>query len=62
MAIAPWLGLVPSILVFRLFLTLYVQRLSVVPAITVSVATVFFVYVIFVRLLDVPVPTGPLGF
>jgi putative tricarboxylic transport membrane protein len=62
MAIAPWLGLVPSILVFLLFLTLYVQRLSVVPAITASVATVFFVYVIFVRLLDVPVPTGPLGF
>jgi hypothetical protein len=27
-AVAPWLGLVPSILLFLLFLTLYVQRLS----------------------------------
>jgi putative tricarboxylic transport membrane protein len=62
MAIAPWLGLVPSILLFLLFLTLYVQRLSVVAATTASVATVFFVYVIFVRLLDVPVASGPLGF
>ena len=62
LAIAPWLGLVPSILVFLLFLTLYVQRLSLVTGIGASVATVFFVYVVFVRLLDVPIPSGPLGF
>lgn len=62
LAIAPWLGLVPSILVFLLFLTLYVQRLSVLTGISASAATVFFVYVVFVRLLDVPIPSGPLGF
>lgn len=62
LAIAPWLGLVPSIFVFLLFLTLYVQRLSIVTGISASAATVFFVYVIFVRLLDVPIPSGPLGF
>ena len=62
MALASWLGLVPSILVFLLFLTLYVQRLSIVTAIGASVGTVFFVYVVFVRLLDVPIPSGPLGF
>lgn len=62
LAIAPWLGLVPSIFLFLLFLTLYVQRLSIVTGISASAATVFFVYVVFVRLLDVPIPSGPLGF
>jgi hypothetical protein len=62
LAIAPWLGLVPSILIFLLFLTLYVQRLSVLTGIGASSATVLFVYVVFVRLLDVPIPRGPLGF
>lgn len=62
LALVAWLGLVPSILVFLLFLTLYVQRLSVLTGIGASVGTVFFVYVIFVVLLDVPIPSGPLGF
>jgi len=62
LAIAPWLGLVPSIFGFLLFLTLYVQRLSVVTGIVASAATVLFVYVVFVRLLDVPISSGPLGF
>lgn len=61
-ALAPWLGLVPSILIFLLFLTLYVQRLSVFTGIAASVATVLFVYVVFVHLLEVPIPRGPLGF
>ena len=62
LAIESWLGLVPSIFVFLLFLTLYVQRLSVLTAIGASAGTVFFVYVVFVLLLDVPIPRGPLGF
>ena len=45
-----------------LFLTLYVQRLSIFAGIASSVGTVVFVYVVFVRLLDVPIPSGPLGF
>ncbi len=60
--IAPWLGLVPSILLFLLFLTLGVQRLPTVTAIGTSAVTVLFVYVVFVRLLEVPIPSGPLGF
>ena len=62
LALTPWLGLVSSILLFLLFLTLYVQRLSLVTGIGASVGTVFFVYVVFVRLLDVPITSGPLGF
>jgi hypothetical protein len=62
LALVAWLGLVPSILFFLLFLTLYVQRLSLLTGIGASVGTVFFVYVIFVVLLDVPIPSGPLGF
>jgi putative tricarboxylic transport membrane protein len=61
-AIAPWLGLIPSILLFLLFLTLYVQRLSVVTGIAASAGTVLFVYIVFVHLLDVPIPSGPLRF
>jgi hypothetical protein len=60
--ITPWLGLVPSILLFLLFLTLGVQRLPAVTALGASLATVVFVYVVFVRLLEVPIPVGPLGF
>jgi putative tricarboxylic transport membrane protein len=62
LAIVPWLGLLPSILVFLLFLTLGVQRLSLPVAIPTSVATVLFIYVVFVHLLGVPVESGPLGF
>jgi hypothetical protein len=60
--ITPWLGLVPSILLFLLFLTLGVQRLPAVTAIGASIATVLFVYVVFVYFLEVPIPRGPLGF
>ena len=61
-AITPWLGLVSSIFVLLLFLTLYVQRLSALSAIGASAGTVFFVYLIFVHFLDVPIPSGPMGF
>jgi hypothetical protein len=62
MALASWLGLVPAILLFLLFLTVYVQRLSIFTGIAASIGTVVFVYVVFVRLLDVPIPSGPFGF
>lgn len=59
--LVPWIGLVLSVFVFLLFLTLVVQRLSPVAGIGASVATVAFIYLVFVRFLAVPVPTGPLG-
>lgn len=61
LVVVPWLGFVPSVFVFLLFLTLGVQRLSVPLAVGTSVATVIFIYVVFVHLLGVPVPSGPLG-
>lgn len=60
--IADWLGLVSAILLFLLFLTLGVLRLHTLTAIGASAGTALFVYVVFVRLLEVPVPSGPLGF
>jgi putative tricarboxylic transport membrane protein len=60
--VADRLGLISAILLFLLFLTLFVQRLSPAIGIGASVGTVVFVYVVFVRLLDVPIPPGPLGF
>ena len=56
------LGLVVSILLFLLYLTLVVQRLAIGVGIGASVGTVAFVYVVFVYFLDVPIPKGPLGF
>lgn len=56
------LGLVASILLFLLFLTLVVQRLGIAVGIGASVGTVVFVYVVFVYSLGVPIPKGPLGF
>jgi putative tricarboxylic transport membrane protein len=55
------LGLVVSILLFLLYLTLFVQRHGVAVGIGASVGTVVFVYVVFVYCLEVPVPKGPLG-
>lgn len=56
------LGLVVSILLFLLYLTLLVQRLGIAVGIGASVGTVVFVYVVFVHFLEVPIPKGPLGF
>jgi putative tricarboxylic transport membrane protein len=56
------LGLVASILLFLLYLTLGVQRHGVATGVGASVGTVVFVYVVFVYFLDVPIPKGPLGF
>jgi putative tricarboxylic transport membrane protein len=62
MAAVPWIGFVAAIFVFLLFLTLAVQRLRLWAALGASVGTVLFVYIVFVRLLEVPIPAGPLGF
>jgi putative tricarboxylic transport membrane protein len=55
------LGLVVSILLFLLYLTLFVQRHGAAVGIGASVGTVVFVYVVFVYFLEVPIPKGPLG-
>lgn len=55
------LGLLPALFVFLLFLTLGVQRLSLRVGVGTSVATIVFIYLVFVYFLNVPIPTGPLG-
>ncbi|MGZ8267761.1 MAG: tripartite tricarboxylate transporter TctB family protein [Burkholderiales bacterium] len=55
------LGLALAILLYLLFLTVIVQRHSLVVAVGTSVGTVVFVYLVFVRFLEVPIPKGPLG-
>lgn len=59
--IVPPLGLLPALFLFLLFLTLGVQRLSLPFGVGASVATVVFIYLVFVYFLNVPIPTGPLG-
>ena len=60
--LVPVLGLALSILAFLLYLTLVVQRHTLVTGIGASLGTVVFVYAVFVYSLDVPIPKGPLGF
>jgi hypothetical protein len=56
------LGLVISLLLFLLYLTLFVQRHTARIGIGASAGTVVFVYLVFVYFLEVPIPKGPLGF
>jgi hypothetical protein len=60
--LVPYLGYATAVLAFLLFLTFAVQRLRPVVAVAASLMTVGFVYLVFVRLLGVPMPVGPLGF
>ncbi len=62
LSVVQWLGLALSILAFLLYLTLVVQRHSVVIGVGVSLGTVVFFYIVFVHFRGVPVPKGPLGF
>ena len=62
LAAEAYLGYATAVLLFLLFLTLVVQRLRLVVGVLASVITVAAVYVVFVRLLGVPMPVGPLGF
>ena len=62
LALVTYLGYVTAVLLFLLFLTLVVQRLRPVVGVLASTITVAMVYVVFVRLLGVPMPVGPLGF
>lgn len=55
------IGLVLAITMFLLYLTLIVQRHSLAIGTGASLATVGFVYVVFVYFLAVPIPKGPLG-
>jgi putative tricarboxylic transport membrane protein len=59
--LVPPLGLALAILAFLLYLTLVVQRHSLLIGIGASIGTVAFVYIVFVYFLDVPIPKGPLG-
>ena len=56
-----YLGYALAILAFLLYLTLIVQRHSLMTGIAASVGTVAFVWIVFVYFLDVPIPKGPLG-
>jgi hypothetical protein len=62
LALIPPLGMLLSLLLFLLFLSLAVERLQPAAAVGVSLGTVGFVYLVFQRFLNVPFPTGPLGF
>lgn len=59
--VMPWLGLLLALLAFLLFLTLVVQRHSLLVGAGASLGTVIFVYFVFVHFLEVAIPKGPLG-
>ncbi|WP_309080677.1 tripartite tricarboxylate transporter TctB family protein [Zhihengliuella sp.] len=60
--LVPLLGMIPALGLLVLALGLWVERRPVVPVVLTSVGAMVFAYIVFVRVLHVPVPTGPLGF
>ncbi len=60
--LAPTVGFVLAIGAALVVLTLGVERMPIVSGLATSAVTIGIVYVVFARLLDVPFPTGPLGF
>ena len=60
--LADTVGFITAIAAALLVLTLVVERMPVAGGLATSAATVAIVYVVFARLLNIPFPTGPLGF
>jgi putative tricarboxylic transport membrane protein len=60
-AVTPFLGLLTAMGLVVLALTLGIERRPVVPSVLTAAGTVAFAYVVFVLVLRVPVPVGPLG-
>lgn len=59
--IAPLLGMIPTALIFMIFMLLVVLRRSPVASIATAVGTTMLVYGIFVVWLKVPLPVGIFG-
>lgn len=61
-ALAERIGFIVAMTLYLAFVTLAVERMRPVPALVATLGTMGLVYVVFVRLLAVPFPMGPLGF
>lgn len=59
--LAPLLGMIPSIVLFVLFLLIVVLRRPVWPSLLTTAVTVGLIYVIFVQWLGVALPTFSIG-
>ena len=55
------LGMPLSTFVFMVFLVWYLGRYRVVTAVLIALASAASVYLLFIRLLELPFPVGPLG-
>lgn len=62
LALAERIGLIVAMTAYLVFVTLAVERMRPVPALAGALGTMALVYVVFIRLLGVPFPQGPLGF
>jgi putative tricarboxylic transport membrane protein len=60
--LVPVLGMILSMGLLVLVLALWVERRRVVPVVLTTLGAMAFAYVVFIQVLHVPVPTGPLGF
>jgi putative tricarboxylic transport membrane protein len=58
---SPYLGMITSILIFILFLLLVVLRRKIMPSLITTLITMALIYGVFVRWLNVALPTGPFG-
>lgn len=56
--LVPVLGLVPPLVLLVVALTIFVERMPIVPSLCISVGAAVIAYVLFVLVLQVPVPMG----
>lgn len=60
--VAPVVGLVLALAAYLLLFTLVIERVRIRVALASSAGTALLIYLVFERFLNVPFPTGPLGF
>jgi hypothetical protein len=60
-ALSPYLGFIPSAVIFMLFLLLGILRKRLAPSLITVLITTALLYGVFVWWLKVALPTGPLG-
>jgi putative tricarboxylic transport membrane protein len=61
-AVVPYLGFLLAFAALILFISIVVEGRRIVPALLITLSAIGVVYGVFVAFLNVPLPSGPLGF
>ena len=61
-AVVPYLGFLLAFAALILFISIVVEGRRIIPALLITLSAIAVVYGVFVAFLNVPLPSGPLGF